>query len=742
MYAWKRIHLLTAVLAAACPVLAGTAEPAPAPDQAAETAPAKKPAARKGKDNRLTVQEATVLVQGRKGADETYRVEAVSAPGPLGAEKLRDIPNVIAIVPATLLENVQATSVKEALKYVPLAQFQEQQGSEVLRPATRGMQGSNYQNTRLDGMTIFITGANALEGLQQIEVFSGLPAAAYGPANPAGMFNFVNKRPTAEPLFRMDFGYDSGSILTAHTDFGGKLDGSEVVSYRVNLLDSHGTAYVTNSELDRKLASLSVDVHPAKDTLLEFNVTKYDLSQKGYPGWFTYNETTNLPKAPDPTRAGYGQPFAGVDLRNQTLDGRLTQNLAPNWVLVVGGLTQTVDRNINTPVNFLSSNGNYTSALANGFAPRFGITSDIAYLNGLFRTGEISHDLTLGTTGFRATTRAVLFTPSATVIALPAASLDNPVVAASHPAGFPDVTDQYLSSVASQQGVNLSDTLGLTRQWSLKLAVSQDWMGTRNYSKTGVQTSAYNKNGLSPMPSLIYKPTETLTTYLTYASSLQQGDIAPAGSANANTNLAPYRSDQWELGAKLGLAKLDATLALFRLERPFAFVDPADNTFKSAGNQVNKGVEASLVGKLDEHLRIISGVTLLDSRMENTPSPLSNGMYYVGMPKVKANLLFEYWLATAPGLVFTADWQYTARRPEDDSNTYWAPAYEVVDLGARYSTKVHGLATTWRLALDNVTDVHYWSTIGPSTITGANTGNLTAHLGAPRTVAASLSVVF
>ena len=27
-------------------------------------------------------------------------------------------------------------------------------------------------------------------------------------------------------------------------------------------------------------------------------------------------------------------------------------------------------------------------------------------------------------------------------------------------------------------------------------------------------------------------------------------------------------------------------------------------------------------------------------------------------------------------------------------------------------------------------------------VTGANTGNLTAHLGAPRTVAASLSVVF
>ena len=469
------------------------------------------------------------------------------------------------------------------------------------------------------------------------------------------------------------------------------------------------------------------------------------MTQKGYPGWFTYGEKIALPAAPDPTRAGYGQTYAGVETRNRTLDGRLTQNLAPNWVLVVGGLTQTLDRNINTPVNNLTDNaGDYNSSLANGFAPRFGITSDIAYLNGLFRTGDITHDLSLGTTGFRATTRAVLNTPSAASVLLNKTLLNiaNPQTLPEPAAGLPDVVDQYLSSVATQQGVNLSDTLGLTRQWSLKLAISQDWMGTRNWNKAGAQTSTYNKNGLSPMPSLIYKPTEALTTYLTYASSLQQGDVAPAGSANANTGLAPYRSSQWELGAKLGTGRFDATAALFRLERPFAFVDPADNTFKIQGQQVNKGLEASFIGKLTDSLRLISGATLLDCRMENTGNPLTAGQHYVGMPKLKVNLLFEYWLPAAPGLVFTADWQYTGRRPEDDANTWWAPAYQVVDLGARYGTRVLGHVATFRLAVDNVTDTHYWSTIGPSNITGAVSGNLTAHLGAPRTVAASMSMVF
>jgi len=68
-----------------------------------------------------------------------------------------------------------------------------------------------------------------------------------------------------------------------------------------------------------------------------------------------------------------------------------------------------------------------------------------------------------------------------------------------------------------------------------------------------------------------------------YASSLQQGDLAPAGSTNANQSLAPYRSEQWEGGFKWALPGLDLSTAVFRLERPFANVDPVDNTYKVSG---------------------------------------------------------------------------------------------------------------------------------------------------------------
>ncbi len=48
---------------------------------------------------------------------------------------------------------------------------------------------------------------------------------------------------------------------------------------------------------------------------------------------------------------------------------------------MAGILSQDASRNINTPVNNLTNNaGDYTSSFANGFAPRFVITSDAAYL--------------------------------------------------------------------------------------------------------------------------------------------------------------------------------------------------------------------------------------------------------------------------------------------------------------------------------------------------------------------------
>jgi iron complex outermembrane receptor protein len=686
-----------------------------------------------------------VTVVGNKESDDSYRVESVDSLGPLGSLKLLDAPYTIGILSEDLIKNSQATNFKDVSKYLPLVAYQEQQGADILRPQTRGMQGGNFQNSRMDGMTFFITVANAMEQFQQIEVINGVSASLYGPANPSGMFNFVSKRPTDYDLREVTVSYASDSIGTAHVDFGGKIDSNGVVSYRFNGLFGEGDAWVEHSHAKRVLGSLAVDVRPLDDTVIETNYSYYHLIDTGYPGWFSYSEKINLPPAPDPKNVGYGQNYAGVDLLTRMGSVRLKHDFNSDWHLVVGALNQDASRDINTPVNNLTNNnGNYTSSLANGFAPRFIMTSDAAYLDGNFTTWGVAHDLTIGTAGYKSQSYSVITPATAPSVLLGSASINSPQIYPFPAAGLPNTGLNFDSSTTYQQGVNIGDTIRFTDQWATRLAVSQDWFHVDNYNAKAVALPEYADHGLSPTASLMYKPVGNMTVYATFASSLQAGDLAPSGTGlvNAGRSLPPYRSKEYEVGYKASLAKIDFTAALFRIQRPFANINLADNAFEISGLQVNRGLELSAVGEVIQGLTVYGGVTILDAKLENTPLATTNDKIYVGAPKVKGNTLFEYHFPAIPGLVTSFDWQFSGPRAANDTNSFFVAGYNLFDIGARYTSTVLTKSVTWRLAVDNVADKHYWSTIAPSNLTGANTGNLLAHFGSPRTVLASASIDF
>ena len=682
-----------------------------------------------------------VVVSATRPGESDYRVPAVDSLGPLGATPILDTPYSVSVLPLAVIQNSQAVNFKDVSKYLPLVAYQEQQGPDILRPQTRGMQGGNFQNTRVDGMTMFITVAQALEQFQQIEVVNGVSSFLYGAANPSGMFNFVTKRPTESALYELSASYDSDSIATAKVDLGGPLDDGGFVRYRLNALFGKGDGFVEHSHQRRALGDLGVDLHPSGRTVLELNYSDYSLIDQGYPGWFTYSETIHLPPAPDPGRVGYGQAYAGIDLITRMASARIKHELAANWHLVLGILNQDASRNINTPVNNLTSNGGaYTSSFANGFAPRFAITSDAGYLNGNFTTGDLAHDLTIGTAGYKARSFAVTTAASAASVRLGTASIADPAIFPEPAAGPPNVIANYDSSNTYQQGLNVGDAIRFNSYWSTRLGVSEDWFHVDNFNSKGVQQAGYASHGLSPAGSVLFKPSTNMTAYVTYASSLQAGDLAPGTAANAGVSLAPYRSTEYELGYKASLARIDLTAALFRIERPFANIDPTDNVFKISGQQVNRGLEVSAVGELASGLTVIGGVTLLDARLEHTPLLATNDQRYVGAPKAKGNVLLEYQVPGLKALVATFDYQFSGTRPANDTNSLTAAGYNLFDIGARYSTRLLNRPLTVRLAIDNLTDRNYWSTVAPSNLTGANTGSLIGHLGAPRTVLASVTL--
>ena len=81
------------------------------------------------------------------------------------------------------------------------------------------------------------------------------------------------------------------------------------------------------------------------------------------------------------------------------------------------------------------------------------------------------------------------------------------------------------------------------------------------------------------------------------------------------------------------------------------------------------------------------------------------------------------------GTYLNFNWQHVGRRPIDDINSSYTPQYNEFDLGFRYTTELVGKATTCRFTANNISNVHYWSTLGSGKHHGTKHRQLS---GAPR----------
>ena len=703
-----------------------------------------------------TSTSITVQASGTGSPVDGYYTGTVDR-GVLGNAPVVNQPYTITQMSAEEIANTQVKNLRDTIKFLPLVSFTEQQGPEILRPATRGVQGSIAQNTRMDGMAMAITGGNPMEQYQEMQVENGLGAAMYGPANPSGMFDFVLKRPTEDRTANLTLEQDSSSVGTAYGDFGGRLGPHKIFGYRANLLFGDGTQFVQASRLRRRLGEFAFDLRPTDHTTLDAHYSAYDIVQRGYPGWFTYGPSSKtnpaapdylLPAAPDPTRIGLGQAYAGVNLTTQSTSARLLHDFTPNWHAMAGGLAQRLDRFIDTPVNTITDNtGDYSQSLATGFAPRFGVESDLGYITGVISKWGIKQDVVIASEGYRFNQYGYSTNAPASLF-LGKANVDDPQVFDAPAAGLPHNFGIYQSAVVHQQGFNLGDLLTLPAHFLVRVAASQDWIGVDNYSAIK-RTSGSNKEGISPSASVMYKPTLWSTAYATYASSLQQGDIAPVSATlvNSGAALAPYRSKEWELGFKTDLRPLAITTALFRLERPFADTvayngSSTENIYAIVGQQVNFGAEISAQGTLFHHLLIDGGFTALNARLNDTNVASTEGKRFVGIPSYKSNLLSEYRVPHVANLSITGNWAFSGKRPQDDQNLHTSPGYNTFDFGFRYAHVVLTKLATLRFTCDNITDTRYYSTIAAGDITGTNASANVAHLGSPRTISSSLQFAF
>lgn len=641
--------------------------------------------------------------------------------GPLGDKKAIDVPYQINTIPQEIIRNQRSRGLEDVVKYVPSAQIEYRGGGELGRPQTRGMRGGIVDNTLWDGFNVVSTTATPMAIFDNLQIHNGLGGALYGAQNPAGIYNFTFKRPTDDFENSAIFTYAEKKNTGIDLDFGGK---TRLVGYRTNFSLNDGEGYVTNSNTRRKLASAGIDFYLTDRITLETNLVYYHYVKTGYAGQFNMgiSPTTgaaqyDLPDAFDASKSKYGEKGGGADLRTRTASGKLKYDISDNWYAEVGYLKQSADRHMFVTVNAFNDNdGNFaqTTPARRGYT-RFVVDSWLANLSTQQTLFGMEHSLSLGYRGF----------------------------IHKHEALVPNSgSSRYKSFENETNTITLADTIKFNQQWQTLLSVGKSWINNGTYNATGSKTNDVSGDGESYAASLIYKPLETVSIYVTYADSIQAG----ATGTNSDTTpvvLSPTRSKQYELGTKFMLDYVDISAAVFHLERPIAYTG-GDGIFREQGDQTNIGAELMVAGKLSSNLSVFGGVTYIDSELSGTRVPGTNKKQVIGVPEWQGNLLFEYTVPTFEELALSTNIHYTGKRAVDQANTQWADEYYTLDLGVRYANKeLLGDRTILRVSLNNVTNEKYWAGIfAANGLDGVVQGGSTLFLGEPRTLTASVEVKF
>ena len=203
---------------------------------------------------------------------------------------------------------------------------------------------------------------------------------------------------------------------------------------------------------------------------------------------------------------------------------------------------------------------------------------------------------------------------------------------------------------------------------------------------------------------------------------------------NAGQVLDPFKSTQYEVGAKYDGGAIGATLSVFRVNQPTAIL--AGDIVRDDGEQLNQGIELSWYGQAAESLRLLGGVSFLDTEYKKTQFSVNEGNTVIGVPEIQANVGVEWEVPRLSGFSVDGRVVYTSTQEANAANTLSIPSWTRMDIGGRYELELGEKTLTFRGRVDNVTDKNYWASVGGSV--GAN------YLvqGGPRTFVVSASLDF
>ncbi|HEV7290546.1 TonB-dependent receptor domain-containing protein [Sphingomonas sp.] len=209
---------------------------------------------------------------------------------------------------------------------------------------------------------------------------------------------------------------------------------------------------------------------------------------------------------------------------------------------------------------------------------------------------------------------------------------------------------------------------------------------------------------------LALTPSDRLTLYAATTRGLEENGVAPNAAVNRGEALPALRTRQVELGLRYALpGTWRLTAAAFDIAKPYFEIDRRDGVFRQLGEVTHRGVEGSLSGQPVAGLSLVAGAVWLDPRV--TGQAVDDGRIGtkpIGRTSVLVDSSLDYRLPFLPAVSFDIRATFEDRRVANAANTLYLPARAIVDLGARYRTRVSRTPVVIRAQLRNVGDVFGW----------------------------------
>lgn len=204
--------------------------------------------------------------------------------------------------------------------------------------------------------------------------------------------------------------------------------------------------------------------------------------------------------------------------------------------------------------------------------------------------------------------------------------------------------------------------------------------------------------------------TARLTLYGAATRGLEESGVAPANAENRGQALPALRTRQMEAGLRYALPggwRLNA--AAFEIAKPYFDIDRSDGAYRQLGDVTHRGIEGSLSGAPFSGMSLVAGAVWLRPRVSGQAVADGRlGAKPIGRTSLLVDASADYRVAALPG--FSVDGRVTVEgeRVANAANTLSLPARAVIDLGARYRTRVARTPVLVRAQIRNVTDNFAW----------------------------------